>query len=337
MRVLTVTFTNCEPGVEAVFDAIRERGGEPFRFDADHYPTRDELAVEYSGGEERLILRAPGWELDLREVGAAWFHHTYVGYCIPPELDPDLREASQEASLAAVQGALVSLDAFLMDPFCHAESKQLQLRAAREAGLETPRTLITNDPRAVRRFAATCRGGLITKAVSMLRFNRYEESQFRKVYTSAVSEEDLADLDGLRLCPMIFQERIPKRLEVRLLVAGYRAFAAAIDSPATARGQVDWRRGYTELRDAWEPYALPAEVEAQLYKMMDRLGLNFGVIDMILTPDGRHVFLEVNFNGGGYEGIYSCFGAELAGAIADVLLGRARRRPPAPAHSYRPR
>jgi glutathione synthase/RimK-type ligase-like ATP-grasp enzyme len=30
---------------------------------------------------------------------------------------------------------------------------------------------------------------------------------------------------------------------------------------------------------------------------MHKLGLNFGAVDMILTPDGRYVFLEINPNG----------------------------------------
>ena len=44
--------------------------------------------------------------------------------------------------------------------------------------------------------------------------------------------EDLAELDGLQMCPMIFQEQIEKKFELRIVIAGYEVFAAAI-VPAT--------------------------------------------------------------------------------------------------------
>lgn len=60
---------------------------------------------------------------------------------------------------------------------------------------------------------------------------------------------------------------------------------------------------------------------------MDRFGLNYGVIDMTVTPDDRLVFLELN-------PVRECFwlehapGLPISAAIADVLLDRAQRRTP---------
>jgi D-alanine-D-alanine ligase-like ATP-grasp enzyme len=34
-----------------------------------------------------------------------------------------------------------------------------------------------------------------------------------------------------------------------------------------------------------------------LLELMSRLSLTYGAIDLILTPDGRYLFLEVNPNG----------------------------------------
>ena len=49
--------------------------------------------------------------------------------------------------------------------------------------------------------------------------------------------------------------------------------------------------------DEWRPYDLPPEAEAPLLALMDFYGLNYGAADFILTPDGRHVFLELNPSG----------------------------------------
>ena len=45
-----------------------------------------------------------------------------------------------------------------------ASNKQLQLRVAQRAGLRVPRTLVSQDPDAVRRFCATTEGQIIVKA-----------------------------------------------------------------------------------------------------------------------------------------------------------------------------
>ena len=59
---------------------------------------------------------------------------------------------------------------------------------------------------------------------------------------------------------------------------------------------------------------------------MDRLGLNYGACDFIVTPEGRHVFLEVN-PAGEFFWLEKHPGLPIAGALADVLLGLAPRRP----------
>ena len=42
------------------------------------------------------------------------------------------------------------------------------------------------------------------------------------------------------------------------------------------------------------PGSVPAEVEDGLLRLLKSVGLRYGAIDMRRTPDGRHVFLEVN-------------------------------------------
>ena len=126
---------------------------------------------------------------------------------------------------------LASLKAFRVDHvrhIRHAENKQLQLQAARELGLDIPRTLTTNDPAAVRAFAEECEGGMVTKMLSS--FAVYDEGRELVVFTNPVKPEDLADLSGLSLCPATFQELLPKSLELRVTVVGQRVMSAALDS-----------------------------------------------------------------------------------------------------------
>src|SRR5688572_14081766 len=101
-------------------------------------------------------------------------------------------------------------------------------------------------------------------------------------------------MEGLELCPMTFQEKIEKRVELRVTIVGDRVFSAAVDSSALERSKNDWRREGVALIRAWTPHPLPPTVEKQLLGVMDFFGLNYGAMDVIVTPDDRYVFIEVN-------------------------------------------
>jgi MvdD family ATP-grasp ribosomal peptide maturase len=306
--------------------AIERQGGRSFRFDTDKFPTEVRLIAEYLKGSERLRLISAQDEVNLNEVTAIWHRRLEIGGRIPGNVEPQLRMASIDESSRTVKGMLESLTAFRMDPepaIRRAEHKQLQLRVARELGMDTPRTLITNDVDAVRAFAQTCEAGIVTKMLSS--FAVYENGIEKVVFTNPVSRADLADLDGLSLCPMTFQEQLPKALELRTTVVGDRVFTASIDSQVSAQAQFDWRKDGVALLKSWQRYDLPRRVEQQLLNLMDYFSLNYGAVDFILTPEGRYVFLEIN-PAGEFFWLEDSPGLPISSAIADVLLGRAFRR-----------
>jgi MvdD family ATP-grasp ribosomal peptide maturase len=327
MTVLIITRSDDNESVQMVTQAIERKGGEVIRFDTDRYPT-EVLLTAYcgKGGDERLTLTNNQGEFDLREVTAIWHRRLNFGAQLPTTLDKQLRQASLGETRAAASGMLASLKAFRMDAVPHirrAENKQLQLQVARELGLEIPRTLTTNEPAAVRAFAESCVDGIVTKMLSS--FAVYEGGRELVVFTNPVKPEDLADLSGLSLCPMTFQEMIPKALELRITVVGRRVMSASIDSQNSARAAHDWRRDGLRMIQDWQPYELPREVEEKVLRLMDYFVLNYGALDFIVTPDGRHVFLEVN-PVGEFFWLERCPGLPIADAIADVLLERSPRR-----------
>jgi glutathione synthase/RimK-type ligase-like ATP-grasp enzyme len=305
-----------------VIEAIAGKGGHTIRFDTDRYPTDVRLTAYYdSSGDERLTLTNEAGEFDLREVTAVWHRRLNFGARFPAGLDKQLRHASIGEASAAAHGMLASLKAFRMDHLHHirhAENKQLQLQVARELGLDTPRTLTTNDPATVRAFANSCEDGMVTKMLSS--FAIYDEGKELVVFTNPVKPEDLADLSGLSLCPATFQELLPKSLEIRATVVGERVMSAAVDSQVSARATHDWRRDGVRMLQDWRPYQLPPEVEEKILRLMDYFSLNYGAIDIILTPAGKHVFLELN-PCGEFFWLEHSPGLPISDAIADVLLG----------------
>ncbi|HEU4507554.1 MAG TPA: hypothetical protein VFR78_04895 [Pyrinomonadaceae bacterium] len=330
MSILIITHSDDNDSVARVAEAIARKGGHTIRFDTDRYPTDVRLTAYYGApGDERLTLTNDEGEFDLREVTSIWHRRLSFGARLPATLDGQLRHASLGETSAAAHGMLASLKAFRVDHLQHirhAENKQLQLQVAREVGLNIPRTLTTNDPAAVREFANSCESGMVTKMLSS--FAIYEEGRELVVFTNPVKPEDLADLSGLSLCPATFQELLPKSLELRVTVVGQRVMSAALDSKVSARAAHDWRRDGVRMIQDWQPYQLPLEIEDKILRLMDYFSLNYSAIDIILTPDGRHVFLELNPSGEFFWLEHSP-GLRISEAIADLLLtaGQGAARP----------
>lgn len=176
-----------------------------------------------------------------------------------------------------------------------AEHKLYQLKIAEDCGLKIPRTVATNSPTEIRNTFAAFDGQMIAKPVRSGYVDLRDGSQ-RSIFTTKITEDMLEDLSGAKWTPAIFQELIPKALDVRITVVGKQIFPAAIESLTDPAAVVDWRR--TENPDL--PHSkleLPVELEAKIRLLMQRLDLSFGALDFVLTPDDEYIFLEVNPSG----------------------------------------
>jgi glutathione synthase/RimK-type ligase-like ATP-grasp enzyme len=320
--VLLVTKSNDNESVALVAAALEARGARAFRLDTDLFPTEVQLALHQPRG--RSTLRSAAGEVVLGEIDAIWYRRAAIGAALPADMDPQHRDAALRETRATLIGTLESLTCFTMDRISvvrSAEHKARQLELACDVGLDVPRTLTTNDPDAVRAFWAQCEGRVVVKALSS--FAIYDEAGHEQVvFTSPLGAEDLDHLDQLALAPMTFQDHLDKRIELRVTLIGGRVFAAAVDSQALERSRVDWRKEGSRLIRAWTPYELPADVSARLLELAARLGLSYGAVDIVVTPDGRHVFLEIN-PAGEWFWLDDVFGPRaLSTAIARTLLGQ---------------
>lgn len=322
MAVLIVTFSQDNESIPLVIKEIEARGEKAFRFDTDRYPTEVKLDIHH-GDTERVIITDGEQKLDLSEVSSVWYRRMRYGQKIPDSMDKQFREASINECRATVRGMIASLKGFHFDKMSNVDwtnNKQLQLQVAREVGLLTPRTLTSNNPEAVKQFAFECKQqGIIVKMLSS--FAIYDQQgRENVVFTNPVLDEDLEHLEGLRFCPMTFQENVPKALELRTTIVGHHVFTAAVDSQSLEGSTFDWRKEGLALAKAWKPYDLPEDVEKKLLKLMAYFGLNYGAIDIIVTPSGQHIFLEVNPVGEFFWMEIFSPHFPISSAIAEILL-----------------
>lgn len=116
------------------------------------------------------------------------------------------------------------------------------------------------------------------------------------VFTTKLEAEVMNDLSDAALSPTIYQEFLPKVYDIRVTIVGRKLFAVSIDSQSDPSATIDWRK--TENSSLpHSPIELPEPLPRSLQELMSRLSLSYGAIDLVLTPDGRYVFLEINPNG----------------------------------------
>jgi hypothetical protein len=176
-----------------------------------------------------------------------------------------------------------------------ANSKLLQLHMAKMCGLKIPPTLCSNAPEDIRSFLKTHQQhGVVYKPLCSTLW--VEGEQIKALYTAVVDEDQLPKDAVLQLTPGIFQPRITKQFELRVTCFGAHCVAVKLDSQLHEIGKVDWR-AIPEHDLHLSYYALPQHIEFKLQALMRRLGLVFGCVDMIVTPTGDYIFLEINEQG----------------------------------------
>jgi glutathione synthase/RimK-type ligase-like ATP-grasp enzyme len=180
-----------------------------------------------------------------------------------------------------------------------ASHKIAQLNAATRLGFDVPKTIVSMNPDDIRQFYKALRSEgkrTVAKLVSKGPPHATAPEHQYCVYTSVLSDADLESSVALSVCPATYQEYVDKKYELRVTVVGEKVFACEIHSQATEKTSVDWRR-YDLPNTPHVPHRLEPLIEERCIALTKYFGLRFSAIDLILTPDNRLVFLELNPNG----------------------------------------
>ncbi|ELS03782.1 RimK-like protein [Xenococcus sp. PCC 7305] len=295
--VLLLTHSGDYFTVDKVAQALSKRGASPFRLDTDLFPLEVQLSARLSNSGLKHQIRYGDRSISTEQVKAVWMRRLWEPK-MNPQMEPHLQSGSIRESRAALDGFLDSLHKLrwvdALPRIREAENKLLQLRIAAEVGLTIPQTLVTNDPTEARQFFQELEGSMAAKLLTPLSYSMGKSSLF--MYTSAVQEQDLAEAETLRYCPMVFQEKIPKLCELRVIYVAGELFVGALEASRYDGKTLDWRNISPE-DCPWESHQITEEIFGQLNSLMTRLGLTYGAIDLIQKPNGEYIFLEVNPTG----------------------------------------
>lgn len=284
--------------IDIVINKLKELGKEVVRLNSDTFS--DQLSFHYSAGLEGVdvTLTAEGKTFSAKDIEAVWYRKLWK-INVPKELEESYAGIFQQEYSIMRNLFFESVpNIFWMNPMAldHRVSlnKLEQLRIASSCGIDIPESIFTNDAQKVMTFFyEKCQGNMIAKLHGSLSRSMNGDAPFFP--TTLITVENLIHLDSLCYCPMIFQRMIPKEYELRIVYVDGIFFTGKINTTTSEKGKIDWRAA-NDL-PAWEKYTLPLRICNLLTKMMQKMGLFFGAIDMIRQKDGRYIFLEVNPQG----------------------------------------
>ena len=162
-----------------------------------------------------------------------------------------------------------------------ASFKLSQLEIAHRCGFRVPKTLISNDPSAVRDFVSSFKDGVVVKAVSGTRH--------KLLITSVVKTDELPADSAISCSPTIYQEHIRGTRHLRINQFGKKTFSFMISSTA-----LDWR---PKLNKTIEYHPVDTDISMRCIDFLYKSNLRMGVFDFKLDEQGEIVFFENNPQG----------------------------------------
>jgi hypothetical protein len=292
-RTIAIFTDQADLTADAVVVELRARRVPIFRCDPAEFPASLTMVAHL---EDRWSgrLSTPTRTLDLTEVGCAWWRRP------SPIAAPD-GVAEQAWSDREADAGFRGLTACLSwlnhpDDIRAAAHIPLQLTVAAQAGLQVPPTILTNDPAEVRAFTRF-QGNVIYKPLT-----RTPLTDGKVIHPSSVEPDDVDD--SVSMTAHLFQYAVPTAYRLRVLVIDGHVFAMRIDTGAD--------------RVTYRPAAVPPAEKGRIRTFAMRLRLRVAAIDMVVTPTGEYVFLDIAPDTD-WAWIEHETGLPLATAIADAL------------------
>lgn len=168
-------------------------------------------------------------------------------------------------------------------------NKIYNLLLASQVELSVPISVVTSFKSVLRNQLE--KGQFCTKAVRQGGY-RVKNKSFT-ANTTLTSTEDVNKLANITW-PSLLQEYQEKKYELRIFYLDGDFYTSAIFSQNDEQTKVDFRN-YNQARpNRTPPYQLPKEIEKKLHKLMQKLTIKCGSIDMVVNTKNEFVFLEVN-------------------------------------------
>jgi len=304
---------------DCIVNILNKEDIKYYRFNTEDYPLKINLNLDIGQNIFKITDLNKKIEINLEEISSVYFRR--------PKLPEDL----SSHSTAGEKRFLLSEIAFTYEgfykllvnrlwinsifPIREAENKIYQLNIAKIIGFKIPSSIITNDKNYAENFIKSSNKEYIVKPI---RDGLIDDPHKPKIiFTSLLTKKQINSLKRIKICPVLIQEKIEKRADIRVTVVGNKVFTTLIESQKYEETKIDWRKNNKSCLE-YRRYKLPNHIERKCVALTKKLNLVFSAIDLILDNNGDFIFLEINPNGQ-WAWIEKRLNYDISYAIVDIL------------------
>ncbi|MEK7193920.1 MAG: MvdC/MvdD family ATP grasp protein, partial [Patescibacteria group bacterium] len=277
-QILILTNKDDE-SIEPVIEQLKVIEAPFYRFNTETFPLETILGLGLYDGKVSGTLSDKNGVLllDLGRIKSVWYRRPASAWINDERLTDGCAQFIKNEANTALWSLYTTLDVFWMNhPLISQRllehNKLYQLKDASSVGLCIPNTLITNNPDKLLQFCRNHKGMVAVKLLKGGWFVKDGSNVPLFVFTQKITEEEIKKRsDEIRLAPVLIQEYIEKKLELRITIVDKTIFTCAIHSQNIEQTKIDWRQ-YDFKNVKHETWRLPAEIEAKLLLLMKKWG-----------------------------------------------------------------
>lgn len=259
------------------------------------------VEVRFEGGQLEVLYADSSNVYDLSDIEICWYRRGFLRFHVEKQL-PHANDSTNESIVRFLNNEGRTLENFLYHslgkkvsinhPSNYNFNKLIALHEATDIGFKIPNTLLCRHSADLKKFVDE-NGSCITKSIQDIMPIRYGNRNLSAGKIERVEKCKFAHSDYWY---SLFQKEINKRYELRIFYWLGKMYTMAIFSQLDPDSTLDFRE--VDVNGAHPnrmvPYKLPRIVRLKIDKLMKKLNLESGSIDMIVTPDNEYYFLEVN-------------------------------------------
>ncbi len=244
-------------------------------------------------------ISCPNGSFKCSEISVVWNRRTYVELLLD-EMDSDnvgfkIWKGEWNKTLLGIYSSLESKKwlNYYRDSY-YAENKYKQYSIAKAIGFNTPSFICSND----KSFISNFLNDETRKVLKFMNQDFYKtgKSDYKGIYVNLLSSEGLSKFQEFGENPIVVQDYINKKYEVRYTIVGTMHFVCKIESQSSVIANIDWRR-YDLANTPHSIIEPPLCICEKVNQFMNEFNLNYGAMDFIIDENDNWFFLELNSMG----------------------------------------
>lgn len=251
----------------------------------------ERIKVNFIGNDINFV--GQDFDFNLSEIKSVWYRRGYLNIDFPKTGNIDIDDFLNEEKKSLIEYIYQKLSEkhHLNTINNYYINKLITTDLAKKYGLVTPKSYLYSSRKNLYYLVNNTNDEYITKSIcgdpSINLKDHVILSYTTKINKSSTTNEN-------QIFPSLIQNSISKKYELRIFYMKGDFYTMAIFSQNDEKTKNDFRDFDENKPNRRVPFKLPETICEKIKLLMNKLNLDSGSIDMIVTPGDEFVFLEVN-------------------------------------------